>query len=623
MSQNENKEKLETLRNKLFPEMTIEELEQAKYLEIDVIRDLESEDDLDLLSVLPNVERVAILHPAQILTAESYKKLKQLPKLYKVVIEDIADSNEVLKVLLEMTNIEKLDITWKTFGLCDPSIFEGKTHLKSLALRYEVPIPDKFLECLKTLPQLEELRLSDCTFNNSDFLDILETFPNLHKLFWDGKPLTEEENARLLGMKNLDSFNISPPAQDDEFLEPEEDLSFLENGEHLKEVDLKRYKTLDEFSWDLPNLEFLDIEDAPNLQSIDFLKLPGLTYFSFFEDDSARETFELKDLDTLESLETFCYWGPKTKTPIFRQLEMLPQLEHLMINRENKLEPEDVQYLSSLRNLRTLNVNLSERITAEDLKKLEPFPRLTTIVLGMFPRAEILETLLDKMPVLRSLTIFGMKIGAKEAAVLSKFQNIHSLSIFVCREMKDKALQTILSMKELRQLKLTNTKANHLEVHDLPNLRELTLNSCHGLKTAEFTRLPQLYMLPLTSSSLEKISFSEMDSMSGISMCDCPELKQISFFHVPKLLSLDLKGSENQDLTGLVAIPKLEELFISYDQVHQDLVLETLQEMPNLARLAIACKRPKNLEIGACPVNLDELKRIQEALPNCHVMFVV
>ncbi|MBQ6107218.1 MAG: hypothetical protein IJK97_03330, partial [Thermoguttaceae bacterium] len=413
------------------------------------------------------------------------------------------------------------------------------------------------------------------------------------------------------------------PASIEEFLEPDEYLSFLDKGEHLKEVNLKGFKTLEEFNWNLPNLESLEIEKAPNLQSIDFLKLPGLLYFSFFEKDSACKTFELKDLDTLESLKIFYFWGPQTQTSIFRQLEMLPQMEHLMLNPSNKLEPEDIQYLSPLKNLISLTLSISDRVTAEDLKKLEPFPHLTSIMLGMFPTAEILEVLLDKMPMLRSLTILGMKVDAKAAEVLSRFQNLHSLSIFLCKNMTDEALQTIISMKELRQLKLNNTQTNHLAVHDLPNLRELDLNCCHGLKTAEFKRLPQLYMLPLTSSSLEKISFCEMDSMSGISMSNCPELKQISFFHVPKLLSLDLKGSENQDLTGLVAIPKLEELFISYNQVHQDLVLETLQEMPNLARLAIECKRPKNLEIGECPVNLDELKRIQEALPNCQVVFVV
>lgn len=633
MDQNENDVKLEILRKKVFPTLTLDELREKKRIGIDVKQDFDSDADMDLLTALPKLETLSLFEPITILSSESFKTLEKIPTLKSLAIKNISHANEVLAIVLKMVNIQNLNLSWRSFGMRDLKCLSGMTHLKSLAIEFQnEPLPESFLEVLKTLPQLEELILGPCKFKAEQLLDVVKDFPNLHNLTWEGRPLTEEDNARLLAMKNLDSLRVERPVKKEDFQVQEEDLSFLNDGERFKELKLVNWQTLWDFDWDLPNVEQLDFEGTPNLRSIDFSKLPSLKGIEIVILRSSASPVELKDLDSLAALEWFKYIGPAQETSIFRQLEMTPRLRYLMLSPQTWLEPEDIPRLSTLKQLQGLSCFFSDDLTAEDLEKLETLPNLISLMVTNVKSPEILEAILKKLPALRTLTM--AKAGDQEIEVISHFPNLRGLDIYFRCQFTEEGVQRLFSLKNLRQIKLGASKMEKLELHDLPNLCELTLDHWWNLKEMKLEGLPKLWSFSLTSPVLESITFRNVDEIIAIELENCRRLEKVSIGHAPKLFCLNLIGSDCQDLTSLVALPNLKELAISYHQMRQDLVLETLQELPKLESLLIECMPPgdevdinfprtisRHETLDDCPFTKEERDQVQKALPNCEITF--
>lgn len=635
MTDNENEQKLNALQKKFFPDLTLDELREKTHCEVNVMLSFDSEADLELFTALPRLESLIILSPLRILTADGYKVLSQIPTLRELRIEDIGYPKDVMEVVLNMKHIVKVGFSWLRFGQRIFDVLAGASHLKSLLLDFHnEPIPETFLDVLKTLPQLEELSLGYCSFKADKLLDVVKDFPNLHNLNVFQMRMTEEDAARLKQMKNLDSFQLVCPSQRKDQDEPEEDLGLLDEGERLKELSLSGFQTIRNFDWDLPNLKSLHIIKTPNLESIDFLKIPELTHFSFFGLDPSSP-IELKDLDTLEKLESLSYYGPKVERSIYRQLEMLPQLKSLSLWANNPLEPEDVYYLSSLKQLQDLSLFVTKDMTVQDLKELGTFPHLKRLCIQNVQSPEIIEAFLERMPVLESLSVLNESIDDQGIGVIQGFPNIRELNIFSCSDVSSEGIQTLFSMKNLRFLRVGKGETEFLDIHDLPHLRLLELFRWTELKVCSIERLPELLAFPLTSQTLERISFQEMDTLLAVQLQNCRSLESIQFRKIPKLVHLNLIGSNNQDLSGLIGLPNLRELGITYEQIRQDLVLETLQEIPTLEEIAIECSPPKdNVDINVvhngirhetlddCPCNEEEREKIQKALPNCKVSFL-
>ena len=151
---------------------------------------------------------------------------------------------------------------------------------------------------------------------------------------------------------------------------------------------------------------------------------------------------------------------------------------------------------------------------------------------------------------------------------------------------------------------------------------------------ASFANLPALDDIPLTCPVLESLKIKDLPNLRSLKIQNCPFLYFLLFHNVPKISFLNVLGSPNMDLTALIRLQGLEKLEMTLEQLHQDFVLETLQELPNLRNLIIDCDQQKDgqeinyeiikdspAELWKSNCSLEERERIQKALPNCEIQF--
>jgi len=622
---NENENKLRELQERFFYNETLEEIRDRKFLNVDMEQSFGKPDDQELLTALVNLESVYLSYGQEILNETGSRVLAQIPSLKSLTASRCLLTPRQLDLILSLPSLTDLYLN----SLHDVSMleqFRGKTHLKSLTLRLDEPIPAEFLDVLRTLPQLEELRLGHINFENLELLYfVAEALPNLKSFDWHHYDLTEAEFEQLVSL-NLEKVKFHNYCG----ILPLDDLSFFEKCTRAKELSIMCVDTMTTFDWDFPQLEKLSIHFCQNLSYIDFAKCPNLKSL-VISDASNDFGVQCKDLDSLENLETVIL-QIKSKG-LFRALEMLPRLSYLDVQC-TALEPEDIPSLSTLQNVNCLRITPSDDLTPEAIEPLQELPRVTSLTLYNVTDTAQLKAFLKKFPKLEYVCI-QCPVNDEIIDALGEFPNVLKVAFWDCEQVTNEGIQTLFSRKYMQSIWMQKCGIERLEVRDLPNLSILNLQNWHDLGEAVFSNLPSLRSLPLSCPMLESLTISDLENLASLQLQNCRILDYMKLVRVPNIRYFNVLGCESLDLSGLFIFPKLRRLEMTYQQLKQDLVLETLQELPGLKHLFLDCKERKRkvdvigLGIGfgkkcspeesACPES--EKARIRAALPKCNIQF--
>ncbi|MBR0191995.1 MAG: hypothetical protein IJQ31_08015 [Thermoguttaceae bacterium] len=656
--------------------------EQNKLQKLMEIFNCETSEDLE------EVTRVRILGDTKFQTLENLGLLTFLPKLEAIWLKQIPDSLTVEELLRVIGEWKDLDSVLLACGTMTPSLMEGllglknikafyfnkveydeavldtlrgQNHLKTLKFDVLSPLPGNFLDVLGTLPQLEVLDLGTGRPEVVEPLSILafakEHLPNIKTLIWPTSYLSGKEIETMISME-LETFEFRLTGLAPEY----EDFSFLNRFRSLKNLHLM-CPAITRIDWDLPNLKSLFIADAPDVRYMDFSGMPHLKTVSFMdvgmislfeqedEDDDPEEededdyqlhfeaefegepNVEFKGLELLKELEVFKLSNVPSDRPLIPDLKDSTELCFLELSKVFPLKPDDIPYVNNLKKLKRLDVDLDESISIQDIEKLSGFPELRSLELFSANRQGIVKAFVSKCPKLKELDVYG-KPGDEDVQALTSMNSLREITLDDCSNVGAENINAIFSMKKLKSISLVGASNETLEVRDFPHLDYIELSEWKYLMEASFANLPALDDIPLTCPVLESLKIKDLPNLRSLKIQNCPFLYFLLFHNVPKISFLNVLGSPNMDLTALIRLQGLEKLEMTLEQLHQDFVLETLQELPNLRNLIIDCDQQKDgqeinyeiikdspAELWKSNCSLEERERIQKALPNCEIQF--
>lgn len=533
-------------------------------------------EDLELLTLLPKLEELWLDDSLEGLTTEKLIHiLGNIPTLKKLSLRNYTITSSLLKGILELKNIDDIHL-FK--GILEDSALEalcGQTHLKGLDFCTRDSLPENILDILSTLPQLESLYLYGFSKEASDMLDFAkENLPNIKNLDWCCFSLSAADIETMISMK-LESFKLLLAHLDPEY----KDLQFLNRFESLKKIDISSRTELTKIDWNLPNLTDISIDFGPDVQLIDFSGMPHLKRIVLYSiGTNCESNVEIKGLDSLKELEYLRIQDVLTSCPIISELKNSTELSSLEVSDVYALKPEDLHHLKNLKNLEYLGFDIDESLSVSEIENMPVLPKLSSLQMNNTSGNGIVSAFVSKCPDLKSLTVHG-KIGDDEIRALAS-KKIYTLSLKDCSNLSAESINTIFSMKELEWIRLTNAPNETIEVRDFPYLRSLELINWKNLMEAEFANLPALYELPLTCPALETLKIDNLPDLRELKLQNCPMVYYMVLHDVPKLSFLNVLGTPEVDLTALIRFPELEKLEMTLDQLNQDFVLETLQELP-------------------------------------------
>lgn len=628
MNEEEKKQKL--LEKLGYDELS--ELEDVTSVSVFGDTRFQTVEDLELLTALPGLEWLCFEElPESISDKKWIGFLEKFPALNSLMVWKGTISSDLMRGILNMKNIQELTFWDVKYDESTLKLLCWQDHLKGLDINCNIKFRETFIEVLSTLPQLESLStvvLRSDDFSMVDFAK--EHFPNIKKLNWCPSELTAEDIETMIsmGLESLSLFIADLPLEYQNF-------EFLNRFKSLKSLALWGRESLIKIDWELPDLTDFSIDFSSDLKYIDFSGMPHLKTIHIMGSSRLENPFlDIFNLDSLKELTSFEIGKMRTSFPIMRSLGKLPNLVSLTATAPNTLKPGDIPEVVVPPGLRSLEVGIDDRVTADDIARLPVFPKLRSLTLYNVKDNGVVSEFEKKCPDLRTLRVEG-KASDEDIRLFASKTKKYSISISDCSGLSPESINTIFSMKELRYITLTNAPNETLEVRDFPHLKSLELKGWKNLMEAELVNLPVLTKFPLMCPSLETLKIMELPFLKTLQLQNCPLLYYLLIHNAPRISFLNVLGSPELDLTALIRLQDLEKLELDLDQFHQDLVLETLQELPKLRNLIIDCDHQKAgqeingyfrggyepLEEWKTNCQSDERERIRQALPNCEIQF--
>mgnify|MGYP002387733422 CR=1 FL=1 len=208
----------------------------------------------------------------------------------------------------------------------------------------------------------------------------------------------------------------------------------------------------------------------------------------------------LKQLSCLDGLSFYACYLPSDHLNIIAHLTRLTQLT---INKPKDLFTsyayDEIRQLSSLRNIRQLNI-----LRSESISKTEEYLK----VLSLFPNLESLQ----HVPLLRENHV-------ELAKHMKSLQSVYIEALHI----EDLAFHHLSEMTKLTRLKIidadTTESNNFIKLSSLKNLRELQLYNCH------------IDINVLSGGLLERVQLDSMELQSLSWLEKCSQLKILELFY--------------------------------------------------------------------------------------------
>jgi Leucine-rich repeat (LRR) protein len=300
------------------------------------------------------------------------------------------------------------------------------------------------------------------------------------------------------------------------------------------------------------------------------------------------------------------------------RLSVLPKLQVLEFIHEHGITNQDVEALSTLTTLRTLQFGMCANIA-----DLEPLSRLTSLsklslymasVVDLTPLAALpltdlalddIDTLRDLSPLanmttLRDLSLFKcMQIGDKAAADISSLHGLETLNLGHCESLTSAGIVSLAGLTSLKSLDLSNTGLSDTSLRVLCmslQLEELLVACCvitsEGLCFLQNQRRLRVLDLGCCDDITELGPLVQLTQLRDLNLSDCEGLWDHSLSPLSQLVDLQKLGLRSEQLTQaclchLRSLVSLQKLDVDFDL--SDTGLRSIASLAALQKLTV-CK---------------------------------
>jgi internalin A len=448
-------------------------------------------------------------------------------------------------------------------------------------------------------------------FNDTN-LDLLDSFPNLRKLYFLKDQITDNGLKRLRAMGVLQrltefgTFGAITDAGVGEFrgLSNLKSLVLIETS--ITDAGLKDIATLENLRTlrvplsDITDAGVLHLRALRNLRQLDLSVTPitgaglealqGLTHLTDlslifahpFEDRSLKFVGALHSLTSVNLRET---WSSDAH---IGELAHLKNLKSLDVGR-TAVTAVGLNKLSGCRELRTLVAR--ETVVGESLSKLPQFPKLSELDLSYGSAKVDLEALVNRAPTLRSLKLAGTRIKSETFAALGRLRSLEELTLGI-RDLDAATFRQLSRLDHLRSLGLGFARIQPGALQTLPRmrqLRQLDLGSCHltdaDLKqVAALTGLRELRLdnNPITDTGL--VQLRPLDALTEL---------DVAFTSVTGAAFKDLRGLRSLEFVSMMCCPLTDEGMLAVATLpHMTEISITREDLTPRLRSKVAAVRP-------------------------------
>ena len=532
------------------------------------------------------------------------------PEVTSLVLNQLRLKTEDIAPLAQLKNLESLSLTDN--GIAEIGILSGLTKLSFLQLGNNQIVdlsPLESLTELKTLyldgnpiadfsPLQKLQKLTTLSLKNTGIseeqLIALETALPECSIYCERAEQNDIVEISLGGvtfMSDVTELDLSGKGITD--------ISELSKCAKLQKLDLRDNKISDLTPlMDLTELSWLCIW---NNEVQDILPLMGMQSLKYLDADknAITDITAVSELGAMEEL-----WLSYNAFENIKPLEKLPNLKRLGLKGLN-LDDEDMNTLAKLITLTELNLEDNTAISGEVMDELKEALDKCNITHSDLSYTIVLGGTIPVRSDLDTVELSGMEITNLNG--MEKFKKLHTLSL------SDTAVSDIspLATLSLQVLELKSSGSGQLTslepIRGITSLVRVNLTNNSISDISPLGGSTGMSELILTGNNVSDLTvISGMTSLKSLKLDYCPVSDISALSGLGSLQVLSMQNCRISSVSALAGLGSLRELYLDGNSISD---LSPLAGLKNLGYLYISGNN----------VTADNVRALQEALPNCNI----
>jgi hypothetical protein len=428
---------------------------KLEYLQLDSLTE-QNKNSLLCLNKLTTLSYLAI-HDSQIKNIS----LPHLPSVTKLELKANINDTQILTSLSNLLNLEKLFFRGKvtvSHSGNELQFLSTLSKLKHFTIYCQNEPTTNFIEkTLRYLPMitnLESLSLVFCDYLNEEVMRGIARLVNLKTLFIEECLFYSPHFDHFSTLVNLEELILNCTAMSDSYSITQNSLNTIANFTRLRKLDF--------YEGDITSLQ--PLRNLTQLTKLSVCYCPELT----------REEIEfIKEFKLLTYLDLSSSFCPKNILEITSELL---HLESLIVGDDEPVEINNISYLLSNQKLILLNLGVC-KVNNEDMKIISQLKELENLVIKSAIFDDTCLELITSLENLRSLNISSnMNVTASGIQHLTKLKHLIRLNISGCVKVGKEILSYL---SEFPKLKILNLNRTRISKEELANFKQ---NSEKGIE---------------------------------------------------------------------------------------------------------------------------------------------